>query len=329
MASSTKKCCECGEIYAVGSTTGTAGNTSKFLPVNNFIFGDGFIPVCNYCIEKRVRLVYANSGDETPYWHFLDELCQLLNIGFNPSLWEKLHKTHGFKTFIVYSNMMRETEADMPDWHYLNKKYLELQKIEKLDDEIPELREAKIRKLQQKWGANYCEEDLAFLENLYLGILNSQNMSGDLQIDNAKKICKVSLLIDERIRAGSEFDKILGSYDKLVKIADFTPKNSRNAGDFDSVGELMAWLEKRGWVNRYYDGVTSDIVDNTIKNMQSYVRNLYINENSISEEIDRRIEALNHVAALENDYYDEGKMDYDKYELEAYDGPKEEFEEEY
>jgi len=42
---------------------------------------------------------------------------------------------------------------------------------------------------------------------------------------------------------------LLGSYDKLVKIAEFTPKNAKNANDFDSVGELFRWLEKRGWKN--------------------------------------------------------------------------------
>jgi hypothetical protein len=60
---------------------------------------------------------------------------------------------------------------------------------------------------------------------------------------------------------------MLSSYDKLVKTAEFTPKNVKNATDFDSVGELFRWLEKRGWRNKFYDDVTRDIVDETMKNI--------------------------------------------------------------
>ena len=73
--------------------------------------------------------------------------------------------------------------------------------------------------------------------------------------------------LDSRIREGVDFDKLLGSYDKLVKVAEFTPKNAKNANDFDSVGELVHWLEKRGWKNKFYDDVTRDVIDETIKNI--------------------------------------------------------------
>jgi hypothetical protein len=80
----------------------------------------------------------------------------------------------------------------------------------------------------------------------------------------------ISLELESRIRAGADFDKLLSSYDKLVKVAEFTPKNAKNANDFDSVGELIKWLEKRGWKNKFYDGVTRDVIDETIKNIQNY-----------------------------------------------------------
>jgi len=316
-----KKCCECGEEYLEGGSGGTAGTSSKFLPINNFLFGKGYLPICNYCIEKRIQRIYELNPET--YWNFLDEFCQLLNIAFDPSLWEKLFKAHKYKTFIVYANMMRESESKKINWALTNQAFLALEKEKLLEEEIPELKEEKVRKLQKKWGENYCPEELVFLEDLYKGILNSQNVNGDLQIDNAKKICKISLLLDQRISAGGDFDKLLGSYDKLVKIADFTPKNARNSGDFDSVGELFSWLEKRGWMNKFYDNVTNDIVDNTIKNFQSYVRGLYVNENSIAEEIDRRLDALKQVSELENKYYDETEVDYDKFEIEGLKAPEE------
>jgi molybdopterin converting factor small subunit len=77
----------------------------------------------------------------------------------------------------------------------------------------------------------------------------------------------MSYEIDCRIREGADFDKLLASYDKLVKTAEFTPKNVKNINDFDSVGELIKWLEKKGWRNKFYDNVTRDVVDETIKNI--------------------------------------------------------------
>ncbi len=311
----------------MGGSGITEATQSKYLPINNFLFGTGYLPICNFCIEKRIKKIYSEEPDN--YWQFLDQLCQLLNIQFNPSLWEKLYKVHKYKTFIVYSNMMHQTEYEVPTWADQNQKFLALQKENQLDEEIPELRADKIRKLQDKWGLQYCEEQLSYLENLLIGIMKSQDVSGVLSLDQAKKLCKISLLIEENLRAGENIDKLLGAYEKVIKIADFTPKNAKDINDFNSVGELFAWLEKRGWQNSYYDGVTQDIVDETMKNFQTYVRNLYVNETSISEEIDRRLETLKVAQELENKYYDDDKVDdYDKYELEGYEEAQE-FKEEY
>ena len=47
------------------------------------------------------------------------------------------------------------------------------------------------------------------------------------------------MLLDQKIRAGEDFDKVIASYDKLVKTAEFTPKNTKNAGEFESVGKIL------------------------------------------------------------------------------------------
>ena len=147
----------------------------------------------------------------------------------------------------------------------------------------------------------------------------TQNVSGALQMDQALKICKISLELDSRIREGTDFDKMLASYERLVKTAEFTPKNVKNAGDFDSMGELVKWLEKRGFRNTFYDDVTRDIVDETIKNIQNYNQRLYTNESGIGEEITRRIEALKNAQELENYYgVSEQEYDLDNYDNDGY-----------
>ena len=75
-----QKCCECGEEYVVGGDQGNVGKASKFLPINNFLFGNGYLPICNYCIEKRIRQVYEENDDN--YWNFLDTKKSLKPLCF-------------------------------------------------------------------------------------------------------------------------------------------------------------------------------------------------------------------------------------------------------
>jgi hypothetical protein len=45
---------------------------------------------------------------------------------------------------------------------------------------LPEIREEKYRKLREKWGSNYDDEALTYLEGLYSGLLATQNVNGAL-----------------------------------------------------------------------------------------------------------------------------------------------------
>ena len=86
------------------------------------------------------------------------------------------------------------------------------------------------------------------------------------------------------------------------------------------MGELIKWFEKKGWKNKYYDDVTRDIVDETIKNFQSFNQRLYVNESGIGEEISRRIEALKQTKQMEDNLYDINKeYDLDEYENSGFD----------
>ena len=148
--------------------------------------------------------------------------------------------------------------------------------------------------------------------------MSSQSVNGALLDDRALKICKISLEIDERIRAGEDFDKLLASHDKLVKQADFTPTNIKNLNDFDSIGELVKWMEKKGWKARYHDGVTRDIVDETVQNIQSFNQRLYTNESGIGEQIEARIQSLKNVKEIEDNFGSEEDYKLEDYDNEGY-----------
>lgn len=283
-----------------------------FSETKSFFYKDGYLPICNSCIEEYL---VENNFD----WEAVDKVCQYADIPFVPSEFERLHEMNGDKVFPVYAKVFLSSDYNGLDWGVYFRRFKELKEAGLIDDELPVIKEKKLSQLKEKWGANYDEEELHYLEGLYDGMLQTQNVNGALQDDQAKKLCKISLEIDSRIREGSDFDKILSSYDKLVKVAEFTPKNVKNATDFDSVGEVFRWLEKRGWVNKFYDGVTQDVVDETMKNIVNFNQRLYVNESGITEEIERRLSALKNAQELENYYNTDKEYDLDEYDNAGYD----------
>lgn len=295
-----KTCSWCGGNYGAES----------YSKVNSPFYKDGVLPMCNSCIRDYLR----TNGFR---WPAVNKLCQCGNIPFVPAEFERLKELNGDNVFPVYAQVFQGKEFEGLDWDTYDEKFRELEVNKEIEDELPRIREEKYRKLREKWGSNYDDEELNYLEQLYVGLLTTQNVAGALQDDQALKVCKISLEIDNRIRAGQEIDKMLSSYDKIVKVADFTPKNVKNASDFDSVGELVKWLEKRGWKPKYYDNVTRDVVDETLKNIESSNQRLYTNENGIGEEITRRIEALKTAESdTQTAYYGLG---VDREELSTYD----------
>lgn len=293
-----KKCNRCGGSFG----------PENFSPTRSIFSNDGYLPICNTCLNNFLR---ENDFD----WRAIDKICQYADIPFIPKEWERIKEmTDEENLFSTYATIFQGEEYEGLGWDSYYKQFKSLKEVGLIEDELPKLRDEKFKKLREKWGGNYADEDLVYLEGLYTGLLATQNVNGALQVDQAQKICKISFEIDSRIREGADFDKLLTSYDKLVKTAEFTPKNVKNATDFDSVGELFRWLEKRGWKNKFFDNVTRDIVDETMKNVQNFTQRLYTNETGISEEIDRRVAALQSAKELE-DYYDTNK----EYDLDEYD----------
>ena len=296
-----------------------------FAPTKSPFYADGVITICNDCIDKMID---AEGGD----WQIVDKLCQMSDIPFIPKEWQNIAEMNPVGAFYVYSQVFLNSEYDGIGWSDYFEAFRSLRDAGKIEDELPGLSDEKRSRLKKMWGANYDDAALDYLDMLYQGLLSTQNINGKLQMDQAQKICKMSYEIDRRIEEGTDFDKLLASYDKLVKAAEFTPKNVKNINDFDTFGEAAKWMEKNGWRNRFYDNVSRDIVDETIKNFQSFVQRLYTNESNIGDEVTRRMEALKNVAALEkgdNYYGTDAEHDLDSFEREGYevtfDGEEDEF----
>ena len=285
----------------------------SFAPTKSIFYADGALPICNSCIESYLEDVDFDWGE-------VNKLCQYADIPFVPKEWERMRDLNGSKAFPKYAEVFAQSEYEDLGWSEYFEAFRALKASGELDDELPGIADKKRQQLQERWGANYDDEALRYLENLYNGLMTTQNVNGALQVDQALKICKMSYEIDCRIREGADFDKLLSSYDKLVKAAEFTPKNVKNINDFDSVGELIKWLEKRGWHNTFYDDVSRDIVDETMQNFQAFNQRLYTNESGIGEQITERLNNLKNVALIEQESYygTNAEYDLDSYENEGY-----------
>ena len=276
--------------------------TSHYIAVNSQLF-NGSLPICRECLSK---IIAAAPIEER--WNTVDKICQWADVPFIPGEWEKIYQSNGKDALGVYIAIFRNEEYKNLDWEMYNKVYLELLEENRVEDAIPELREKQVKDWHKKWGMDYDEQQLEYLENLHQGLLNSQNVVGALNEDQALKLCKISLIIEEKIRAGLDFSKELKSYDSLATLSNLTPKNVKDANEFDSFGEVYAYLEKTGWVNKYYDGAIRDEVDNTEKNIKNWIRYLYVNETGIAEEIEQRINNLKVAAELEGEVFDESEF---------------------
>lgn len=308
---STRTCIRCGRALL----------ENEFARTHSPFFPDGFLPLCDDCVTDWLRQHEFS-------WESIDKICQCADIPFIVREWERLLALNSESTiWSTYSRVFESQDYQNLGWDSYNKQYLELKRVGLIEDEIPEVREAHFAELRRRWGGNYADEELYYLEDLYNGLLLSQNISGALAIDQARKLCKLSLEIDKRIRAGDkDVDKFLSSYDKIVKTADFTPKTAKNAEDFDSIGEIIHFLEKRGHTNKFYDNVTRDVIDETLKNMEAWNQRLYVNEGGLGEEVTSRLQALQNVADSENFYQLQSDFDLDKYDAEAFkDDEEEEF----
>ena len=307
MAKFFEKCIKCGQEQPI----------SSFLPIQGRFFPNGYTPICTDCLEDMVE-------EENGNFSCLDEMCRWLGISFRPDKWVELYKAKGKTALSMYVKIAMTEEYPMVNWRTTYEKYRELEERNDLDSLLPQLTEAAYNELRAKWGMEYSDEQLKYLDDMYQGILQTQNVNSRLKEDDAVKLCKINLLIDEKIRAGENFDKLLKSSDTLIKTAGFTDKDIKNACDFDSVGELFAYCEKKGWLNEFYDNSPKDQVDLVMKDVQTWLRNLFKNETGIAEDVQRRIEALQAADAMEESIMavqDDGLDDFDTegYDMDNFD----------
>ena len=153
--------------------------TAHFIAVNSLLHS-GSLPICRECLAKMI-----SSAPEKERWNVIDKICQWADVPFLPGEWEKLYQANGKDTLGVYIAIFRTEQYKTLDWMTYNNVYLQLLEEGRVEDAIPELKEKRLQDWRRKWGMGYDEEQLEYLENLHLGLINSQNVVGALNEDQA------------------------------------------------------------------------------------------------------------------------------------------------
>lgn len=252
-----------------------------------------------YCFDCLERMVPAQDLAA------VDKLMQWLDWPFMIDKWTSFYKTGKERTLHLYAKMIDERNANYNfnlDWSQLNKQWHEEEEMGTLQDFLDGASEAFMMRMRRKWPSELDRtiEDYHYLEDLYNDLISTQNLVTATQRDDAKRLCEIGLLINKKLRMGQDAKNEMAMYHNIIKAEGFEPKNSKNLGDFDSVGELFTWLEKRGWKPKWHQE-PQDSVDFTIQSMQTYLKRLVQGEAAIGEQVESRRKQLELAEKLESE----------------------------
>ena len=114
---------------------GQMKDSFSFLRTKSFMYPTGYVDVCVDCLGDKLK----ESGMD---WNVMDKLLKSYNLIYFGDEYEHI------------------------DWSSYQEAYKELDAAGALDEVIPGLSDDKRRKLLDKWGGNYDDEALNYLENL-------------------------------------------------------------------------------------------------------------------------------------------------------------------
>lgn len=183
----------------------------------------------------------------------------------------------------------------------------------KLDEDeiLKELSQDEQLYLATKWGTMYLPSEWISMERTYEQYASEFEMNIDRE-ETLKKICKVSLKMDQAIDSGdvTGAKNFAGILDTLRKSGKFTEsqKKEEEQKEFDTIGELVALCEREGGIIEQFpidpDEYPQDKIDLTIKDLKQYNHDLVVNELGLGDLIESYIQKLDEAAKRDQEEYD-------------------------
>jgi hypothetical protein len=248
--------------------------STHYFSARNPLMYNRKIGICKDCIETVIN--FEEYGEAQ---YFLT----LMGLPFVEDAWEKcLQDPLPIGKYIKLMNLGQYASLEAATINRI-KSYSEAFDNDPYQAQLDTLTNDEKGFLKAKWGEHYSLIDCIKLEEYAEAMMEDYDIDTRSHQDYLQKIAKVSLIIDNMIRDG-DYDgvkKMSKTLDDLMKSAGFTQstkKENKEDNSFNSFALLFEMAEKQGFIPQYHIDEPKDIVDKTMKNLQSWTYQLITKE---------------------------------------------------
>lgn len=292
-----KKCIKCGNITP----------PEEFpIALSPVLEGRGL--VCFSCIDKLIAT--------TDNINMVEEVCRHLGLAFFPDEWFRLAEEWNGVPTKHYFRLWEDVEwQNKNDWREMAELWRERIKTGSAIEEVDVMKDAHYEKLSRKWRVQRSTlgyEDLLWLENYEQSMCSDYNIKGRDKLDQLRKICKISFLLENALDVGDDIKDLMKAYNDLMKVAAFEENQTAMSGHISSISEMVKMFEDRGFKPRFYRNEKKDIVDETLADMQEFTRRLILGEPTLPDIVAQKMRKadLNVVSAEEEIYNSIGDKEH-------------------
>ena len=272
------------EQYRTCPECGKQQTRDMFLPVSNSsLYGiDGTSYTCIECIASKINRHDLGS---------IDKMCQFLDLPFDANKWLEMEKRYEKlgPLLIDYCQEMTNDKYADSDWFEYNKMWEKCREYNGVLDKLTAMHSDLLMFLRKKWGHidGFTLEEYMRMEEYERHTLSHYPFKDEARRDMVRKLAKLSAISDHCIANGDnkEATAVLQSYNSLMKELGISTQTASNENTIESLSELVAYLEKTGFLLNYKITENRDVVDKTIENMQQYVRRLFTDSSETVNEM--------------------------------------------
>ena len=241
------------------------GDTTKFSQ-------EGKSPYCASCLGERID----RHDLET-----IDTLCRFLDLPFDADAWVRMQDSKDTLEEVIldYSFELVHGRYANSDWFLVNKMWEKTREYNRVMEDMESISGDLLLYLRKKWGHidSFDLEDYMRMEEYERNTLSRRNYVEEAKKDTVRKLAKLSVLADKMISAGDTKNATayLQSYNTFLKESGIRSETLSDEGTITSLSELVAYLERTGFLLDYRISEDRDVVDKTITNMQQYTKRLF------------------------------------------------------
>lgn len=289
------------EDYRLCPKCGKQQRLDYYLPVyadSEYGVG-GKSAICIECIAKNIDRKDLRT---------IDKMCQYLDLPFDPNKWVEMEKEYEKLGPLLtdYCFELVKGEYAESDWTEVNKAWEKCREYNGLIDKVTAIHGDLLLYLRKKWGnsSELTLDDYMRMEEYERHTLNHYPFKDEARKDIVRKLAKLSVLSDKSITQGNTKDAVsyLQAYNTLMKELGLGNEIDNNNNTITSLSELVAYLEKKGFLLNYRINESRDIVDKTIENMEQYVRRLFTDsQETVTEMYNQKVIQNNSGTDIDDD----------------------------